>query len=299
MGSIEESIRDFDFNYQKERSSNIFILEKISKECLSHHKKYLYLESGEKPLLILNGHKNILSRLMPFTGIVLTNKKIHFLLLKNSKLSSIIPIKEKLKSLEISSIFNIKVGNYDSCIGSAYVGHELEINNQVFGLVRMGYSILCDEKAIEYLNGVFNHLSGEGVFLSGNQENIKNEQEGESSALVKTLLWTLSPILVIAFIKIIIMMGGSSITSLANSPITNLAKSRVEDVCSDAWIASDTVMSAGKIKLRNTYAMEVSKNDWRAGVNYSIDGFSAGFECTIWLEENKIKLRVTRTGVYD
>ena len=46
-------------------------------------------------------------------------------------------------------IKNIEIAEHDTCMGNAYVGHELRINKMILGYIRMGYGILLDEKCIE------------------------------------------------------------------------------------------------------------------------------------------------------
>ena len=171
INEFENALKRFDLKYVKEKSQNVFILDKINNECLmEHQRKYLQLEKDETPIFILNGKKNLISKLIPFTGFVITNKNFHFTLLKNSFFTGIIPFREKPRYLPLKSINDFQIGEHDACFGTAYVGHDLMINNQSLGLVRLGFSVTYEEKALEYINAFSQFLFEEG-FLNNAPKN--------------------------------------------------------------------------------------------------------------------------------
>ena len=173
INDLEKAIKEFDLKYVNEKSKNIYVLNLINEECLiNHKKKYLKLGSDEKPLLVFNGKKSLIAKLMPFSGFVLTNKQIHFALLKRSFFTGLYPFREKPRSLNLESVDSFQIGEHDSCMGSAYVGHDLRINNQTLGLVRLGFSIEYDENALEYINGLSKYLYDNG-FLSNEPKEFK------------------------------------------------------------------------------------------------------------------------------
>ena len=53
---------------------------------------------------------------------------------------------------------SIEIAQLDKCIGSGYIGHELRINDEILGYVRMGKGIIYDGNAKDFLNGLFNHF---------------------------------------------------------------------------------------------------------------------------------------------
>ncbi len=160
INKLEELIREFDSNYSKGESENICVLESVNDNCLkSHVKKYLKLDDGEKPLFILNIKKGLLSFSIPFTGFVITNKSIHFVTLKNYFFSSLIPLKGNSMEMNLDYIDSLQIGELDSSFGSAYVGHQLLVNGQDMGLVRLGFGVTYDEEALYYINGLSAYLN--------------------------------------------------------------------------------------------------------------------------------------------
>lgn len=160
---LESAIREFDLNYNGKKSSNISVLENITQEQLNFHIKKLdlVLDADEKPLLMLNLKKGI--RLYGFSGFLITDKKIHFSLLKRSYFATYFPRKDKdLLPIRISDINSFQIGKLDSCIGTTYVGHDLVINNKPLGLVRLGFGLLYDEEALNYINGLSKDLFVKG-----------------------------------------------------------------------------------------------------------------------------------------
>jgi len=172
INELEKAIQEFDLKYVMEKSQNISVLNEITEKQINFHikKLHLTLDNEEKPLLILNTKKGV--RLYAFTGFVLTNKKLHFLLTKRSFFASIIPLSEKPRQLELEAIDSFQIGEHDSCFGSTYVGHDLRINDQTLGLVRLGYSLEYDEKALKYINELSKYLF-DNEFLSKEPQEFK------------------------------------------------------------------------------------------------------------------------------
>jgi hypothetical protein len=162
ISELEKAIQDFDLKYILEKSQNISVLQEITEKQIDFHVKklHLVLDTDEKPLLILNTKKGV--RLYAFTGFVLTNKKIHFLLTKRSYFASIVPLSEKPRQVKLEAVDSFQIGEHDSCFGTTYVGHDLRINNQILGLVRLGFSMEYDEKALKYINELSKYLFDNG-----------------------------------------------------------------------------------------------------------------------------------------
>lgn len=160
---LENAIREFNLNYNAKKSSNISTLENITQEQINFHitKLGLVLEAGEKPLLMLNLKKGI--RLYGFSGFLITDKRIHFSVLKRSYFATYFPRKDKdLLPVKIEDVNSFQIGKRDSCAGTTYVGHDLVINNQPLGLVRLGFGLLYDEEALNYINGLSKDLFVKG-----------------------------------------------------------------------------------------------------------------------------------------
>ena len=39
------------------------------------------------------------------------------------------------------------------------MGHQLKVNNEVIGLIRIGIGVFPDEKALVFINGLFDYLA--------------------------------------------------------------------------------------------------------------------------------------------
>jgi hypothetical protein len=107
-----------------------------------------------------------MAKLMPFTGFVITSKRIQFSVLKRSFFTGLYPFRVKLTTADLNKVNSFQIGEHDSCYGTAYVGHNLMINDQTLGLVRMGFSITYDEKALEYINGLSKYLFDNGYLTN-------------------------------------------------------------------------------------------------------------------------------------
>ena len=108
----------------------------------------------EKPLLLLY-KKSLMFDLK--TRILITNKRIYFKALPDSFWTGLTCnfVKKIEGCCELQGLQHLEIAEHDHCIGSAYIGHQLKINNIVVGLVRMGTGIEYDEKLIDYLNNLF------------------------------------------------------------------------------------------------------------------------------------------------
>lgn len=170
IDQLESAIREFDSKYVLEKSSNISVLEDITEKQISFHvrKLHLVLDREEKPLIVLNNKPGV--RLYAFTGFVITDKRIHFSLTKRFFFASIFPIGEKPRKLKLESVDSIQIGEHDSCFGTTYVGHDLVINKQALGLVRLGFKLIYDDKALKYINELSNFLFEKGYLKNAPKE---------------------------------------------------------------------------------------------------------------------------------
>lgn len=137
--------------------------EKISESKISYNHE-------EKPLLLLY-KKSLLYDLK--TRILITDKKIYYKALPDSFWTGITcNFCKKIEGyFELQNVNQLSIADHDHCIGTAYVGHQLKINNTVVGLIRMGTNVEYDENAISYLNDLF-----EQILKSNNGENIEKER---------------------------------------------------------------------------------------------------------------------------
>lgn len=156
-------ITAFISSYAGERSANIWTGNGIPTNYLVAHKqKYLHLAGNERVLVLLNKGRMFGNA---FTGLIITNTRIHYCTLKNSFFASLIPwfLRGPQGAKALAECKSIEIGEHDVCFGPAYVGHQLRIDDQVLGLVRMGTGTCLDDRAIAFLNGLFDHLADNHV----------------------------------------------------------------------------------------------------------------------------------------
>ncbi len=117
----------------------------------------LVYDEGENPLLLLY-KKSLFYDLK--TRILITDKKIYYKALPDSFWTGLTAnfCKKIEGSFELQNVNQLSIAEHDHCIGTAYVGHQLMINNTVVGLIRMGTGVEFDENAITYLNCLFEQI---------------------------------------------------------------------------------------------------------------------------------------------
>ena len=154
---------DFFNNYSGKTSKSIRFGSEIPNQLIENHKKkYLDMSSDEEALVLLEGQHRFGGA---FTGLTITNKRIHYCTLKKSIFTSVLQwwLKGPKGSKVIADLESIEIAELDTCLGTSYIGHELRINDEILGYVRMGNGILYDQDAKEFLNGLFNHFAQNGI----------------------------------------------------------------------------------------------------------------------------------------
>ena len=162
-GDLTPIIMEYFDNYSGKTSKNIRFGNEIPNQLLEKHKKrYLDLSSDEQVLVLLEGQNRFGGA---FTGLAITNKRIHYFTLKKSIFTSMLQwwLKGPKGSKIIADLESIEIAQLDSCLGTSYVGHELRINDEILGYVRMGRGVMYDQNAKEFLNGLFNHFAQHGI----------------------------------------------------------------------------------------------------------------------------------------
>ncbi|WP_456099773.1 hypothetical protein [Prevotella jejuni] len=136
-------------------SKNVFTGDNITAELIEKHcNRYGINCQGELPILIVND--SIVGSFGGYgwTGLMITDKTLYYKCTKDSFLSGLVALSSK-GIIPLEQVHTIAIGHHDTCFGTAYVGHQLVINNEVMGLLRMGGSIEYDEKAISQLTHIF------------------------------------------------------------------------------------------------------------------------------------------------
>ena len=136
-------------------SKNVFTGNNITAELIEKHcNRYGITCQEEQPLLIVND--SIVGSFGGYgwTGLMITDKTLYYKCTKDSFLSGLVALSSK-GIIPLEQVHTIAIGHHDTCFGTAYVGHQLVINNEVIGLLRMGGGIEYDEKAISQLTHIF------------------------------------------------------------------------------------------------------------------------------------------------
>ena len=173
MNPIGELIKKY-INENPVVSEYMVVYPNIKEDYLDLH-KYTF-DSDETPLILVNKSLSLFCRGLGFSGIVITNKKIHYTCLKDSFFTGLLGklLGEIKGSFSIETAKSIQIGEHDTCLGMAYIGHKLIINGYCIGLVRMGMGMEYDENMITYLNSLFNYIA-KNVALLGNVKKGKSQ----------------------------------------------------------------------------------------------------------------------------
>lgn len=136
-------------------SKNVFTGDNITAELIEKHcNRYGINCQGGQPILIVND--SIVGSFGGYgwTGLMITDKTLYYKCTKDSFLSGLVALSSK-GIIPLEQVHTIAIGHHDTCFGTAYVGHQLVINNEVMGLLRMGEGIEFDDKAISQLTHIF------------------------------------------------------------------------------------------------------------------------------------------------
>ena len=136
-------------------SKNVFTGNNITAELIEKHcNRYGITCQEEQPILIVND--SIVGSFGGYgwTGLMITDKTLYYKCTKDSFLSGLVALSSK-GIIPLEQVHTIAIGHHDTCFGTAYVGHQLVINNEIMGLLRMGGGIEFDDKAISQLTHIF------------------------------------------------------------------------------------------------------------------------------------------------
>jgi len=153
--SIEEIITNY-INQRILKSDCILVGDKLTDNIIA--KSGMRFDNNEKPLLLL--YKQSLFFDLK-TRILITDKNIYFKALPDTFLIGLTcNFAKKIEGkFSLQNINCLEIGEHDHAFGTAYIGHQLKINNDIVGLIRMGTSTEYDEEAIKYLNGLFDCMT--------------------------------------------------------------------------------------------------------------------------------------------
>lgn len=92
-----------------------------------------------------------------WSGLLITDKNVYYRCIKDTFWASLVASSNK-GTIPLEQVVSIRIGAHDHCFGTAYIGHQLLINNNNVGLLRMGGSMEYDDKAIDELNQIFSNI---------------------------------------------------------------------------------------------------------------------------------------------
>lgn len=134
--------------------SHIYGGDEITSDVLKTHNDHLegFNPSAEKPLVVVNKPSGLSGMA---GGCVLTNRALYY------KLSGggLVSLKRPEGRIDINNIKSIVVGDSDHGYGGAYNGHELFVNGQKLGMLRMGTDACEDDETVEYSQNMFKQLT--------------------------------------------------------------------------------------------------------------------------------------------
>ena len=137
------------------------VLGGITPKVLSRHEKAYAAKVPGKPLMALNRGRPI--GFYTFTGLLLTDEALAFKTVRDFAFSSIWWFKGRKEVMPLREVRSFQIGRHDRCLGTNYIGHQLLVNGEVMGLVRMGGGITFDEKPLRAINGFAQFLFEKGV----------------------------------------------------------------------------------------------------------------------------------------
>ena len=141
-------------------TKNLGVIGGITPKMLARHRKEYAADVKGTPLLVLNHGKPLG---FFFTGFFLTDEALAFRTVKDSFLASVWPFKRRVGIMPLAEVRSFQIGRHDRCYGTNYVGHQLLVNGEVVGLVRMGSGVIYDDKALQAINGFAQYLFDKGI----------------------------------------------------------------------------------------------------------------------------------------
>ena len=142
--------------FGKSHHSYVYGGHEITSDVLKSHDDHLdgFNPNAEKPLLVVNRPSGLTGMA---GGIVFTNRALYYKLSGGGMIEF---AKACPKGrLDISSIKSIVVGDSDCGYGGVYNGHELFLNGQKLGILRMGLDLAWDDETLEYTTELFKILT--------------------------------------------------------------------------------------------------------------------------------------------
>lgn len=128
--------------------------DQITGEKLQQHAKYVSLESGEKPLFLVDVKVAMWGRM---TGLLVTDRNVYYRCMKITLLlrGLLMPLSgKKTGKVALDNLSEISLG--DAVFeGTTYLGHRLSVNGNVVGSLALGRGLTFDDKLVENLETLF------------------------------------------------------------------------------------------------------------------------------------------------
>jgi hypothetical protein len=137
-----------------EARTEVAFIDEITLSCLIKHKYASGIDlNAEKPLFLVNKNSED-------TGMILTNQNLFYSLTPIHRFSVTLQFAPNVRGkIAIEQIQSIFVGKKDDYNNSCYTGHELSINGNKIGWLRMGTQTTCDSEVLNAATEVFKELT--------------------------------------------------------------------------------------------------------------------------------------------
>lgn len=136
------------------------------------------LDADEKPLVVIKNWNKASVKMgsllkatkIGFVGkmvdkgrstMLITDKMVRYVNLRSDAfLSTFAVVGGNSGDLRLEFVRQLAIGDHDHCYGTSYIGHQLVVNNQVVGLLRLSSGLTFDKEAIDYLTNMFAYCFG-------------------------------------------------------------------------------------------------------------------------------------------
>ena len=136
----------------------------------------IQINDGEIPLLIVKNWSNTVGKVTSFLGkkggviekvagamnktrfgtMLITNRSLRYLRLRSDTITANYQmVGSNSGEYPLTDVKSIRIGDHDHSLGAHYAGHQLVINDQVVGLLRISTYLYFDQESIDYLTRFF------------------------------------------------------------------------------------------------------------------------------------------------
>lgn len=179
MSSYEIIIRDALAHLESaapRTSKYIYWGDRLTEKILApHRKRYAAVSGDEKVLFVLNNLNAVIMATYK-VGIAVTGENLYYRVAEDSFVAGMLP-KYYSGCIPLRSIRSIRLGQHDIGYGFSYNGHQLIVNEEILGVVRMGEGLTYDDATIDNLTYIFDCISAH--YRPGTDEELPEQEPDE------------------------------------------------------------------------------------------------------------------------